>query len=52
MVYVLANGAYLSVGSKIDCRDSQQSRGGSNIERGSTRLHKACLSSGFPRLLL
>ena len=47
VVYVLANGARLSVGSWIDCRDGQQSGGGSDIERGSTRLHKACLSSGF-----
>lgn len=52
VVYVLANGAHLSVGSQIDCRDGQQSGGGSDIERGSTRLRMACLSSGFPRLLL
>lgn len=50
VVCVLANGASLSVGSETDCRDGQQSGGGSDVERGSTRLHKACLSSGFPRL--
>ncbi|CAB1423131.1 unnamed protein product [Pleuronectes platessa] len=52
VVYVLANGAHRRVGSSTDCQDSQQSGGGSDIERGSTRLHKACLSSGFPRLLM
>ena len=30
----------------------RRSGGGSDIQRGSTRLHKVCLSSGFPRLLL
>lgn len=48
----LANGARLRVGSWTGCQDGQQSGGGSDIERGSPRLHEACLSSGFPRLLM
>lgn len=52
VVCALTNGAHPGVGSSTDCRDGQQSGGGSDIQRGSTRLHKACLSSGFPRLLL
>lgn len=52
VVCVLANGSHPSAGSQTDCRDGKPSGGGSDIEKGSTRLHKGCLSSGFPRLLL
>lgn len=44
--------AHPSAVSSADCRDVRRSGGGSDIQRGSTRLHKGCLSSGFPRLLL
>ncbi|KAK1882755.1 Eukaryotic translation initiation factor 3 subunit A, partial [Dissostichus eleginoides] len=43
VVYVLANGAHLSVGSWVDCRDGQQSGGGS--ERDCWRHSRGAASA-------